>query len=155
MDADKLAKLKASMASSRIGGKGTPRRKVKRVVKGEGNDQKVQAALAKLNPQTITGIEQVNMFKDDNRVIHISRPAVQNAPDYNTFAIHGYATEKSVEEMLPEMIQSMGPESLEQLRKLTEQIQAAQGANAGANKEAEDSEVPNLVEGETFDREVD
>ena len=155
MDAEKLAKLKASKANARIGGKGTPRRKVKRTVKSEGNDQKVQAALQKLNVQTLTGIEQVNMFKEDNTVIHVTRPAIQHAPQYNTFAIHGHSTQKSVEEMLPEMINSMSPESLEQLRQLTEKFQNAQGAQEGSVKEVEDREIPELVEGETFDKEVD
>lgn len=146
MDAAKLNKLRANV---RIGGKGTPRRKVKRSVKSEGDDTKVQAALAKLNAQTFTGVEQVNLFKDDGNVIHVGRPAVQHASEYNTFAIHGHSVEKSVSEMLPEMIQNMSPGSLEQLRKLTEQMEAARGSGAPAESK---EDVPNLVEGETFDK---
>lgn len=155
MDAAKLEKLKANV---RIGGKGTPRRKIKRSVKTDGDDTKVQAALQKLNAQTLTGVEQVNLFKEDGKVIHFGRPAVQQASQYNTFAINGHSVEKPVSEMLPEMIQSMSPDSLEQLRKLTEQIQAAQG-QAGAQGGApapgtveEAGEVPSLVEGESFDK---
>lgn len=156
MDAEKLAKLKAAGAASRIGGKGTPRRKVKRTVKTEGDDRKVQDALAKIKAQTLTGVEQVNMFKEDGKVIHVGRPAVQMAEQYNTFCISGHSSEKTLEEMLPEMIQSMGPESLEQLRKLTEQIQSQQGAQGDEKvKEAEDNDIPDLVEGQTFDNQVD
>ncbi|MBQ5153914.1 hypothetical protein EGM85_11720, partial [Macrococcus caseolyticus] len=58
-------KLEKWNANVRIGGKGTPRRKIKRSVKTDGDDTKVQAALQKLNAQTLTGVEQVNLFKED------------------------------------------------------------------------------------------
>lgn len=56
-------------------GKGTPRRKVKKVVRNSGaDDKKLQAALKKLNVQPIQGIEEVNMFKEDGNVIHFANP---------------------------------------------------------------------------------
>lgn len=62
--------------SSRLltGGKGTPRRKVARKPKGAtggiDGDKKLQTALKKLQVQPLTGIEEVNMFKDDGNVLH-------------------------------------------------------------------------------------
>ena len=56
-------------------GKGTPRRKVKKVHKGSGaDDRKLQATLKKMNVQPIQAIEEVNMFKEDGNVIHFSGP---------------------------------------------------------------------------------
>lgn len=56
-------------------GKGTPRRKVKKVHRAAGtDDKKLQAALKKLNVQPIQAIEEVNMFKSDGNVIHFSAP---------------------------------------------------------------------------------
>lgn len=56
-------------------GKGTPRRKVKKVQKASGSDdKKLQTALKKLNVQPIQAIEEVNMFKDDGNVIHFAAP---------------------------------------------------------------------------------
>ena len=56
-------------------GKGTPRRKAKKVHKSAGtDDKKLQGALKKLNVQPIQGIEEVNMFKEDGNVIHFSAP---------------------------------------------------------------------------------
>lgn len=56
------------------GGKGTPRRKAVRKPKGPtggiDGDKKLQNALKKLNVQPLTGIEEVNMFKDDGNVLH-------------------------------------------------------------------------------------
>lgn len=72
MDTAKLARMQASV---RIGGKGTPRRKVKKVHKtAGGDDKKLQSALKKLNVQPIPGIEEVNMFKEDGNVLHFSAP---------------------------------------------------------------------------------
>jgi hypothetical protein len=56
-------------------GKGTPRRKIKKVHKSAGtDDKKLQTALKKLNVQPIQAIEEVNMFKSDGNVIHFSAP---------------------------------------------------------------------------------
>lgn len=56
-------------------GKGTPRRKVKKVHKSAGmDDKKLQTALKKLNVQPIQAIEEVNMFKADGNVIHFAAP---------------------------------------------------------------------------------
>ena len=56
-------------------GKGTPRRKVKKVPKSSGSDdKKLQTALKKLPVQPIQAIEEVNMFKEDGNVIHFANP---------------------------------------------------------------------------------
>lgn len=64
-----------SLRSAPTGGKGTPRRKVAAKPKGAaGEDKKLQAALKKLNVQPVTGIEEVNMFKEDGNVLHFKQP---------------------------------------------------------------------------------
>src|SRR5438270_4814469 len=56
-------------------GKRTPRRKVKKVHKSAGtDDKKLQTSLKKLNVQPIQAIEEVNMFKEDGNVIHFAAP---------------------------------------------------------------------------------
>lgn len=151
MDAQKLAKLQQSV---RIGGKGTPRRKVKRSTKSETSDKNLAATLQKLNAQPVQGMDTVNLFFDDGKVLQYPRPQVQAAVNANTFAIHGRSVEKSMAEMLPEVLSTMNPESMEQLKKLTEQLQAS-GQIPGAAKEAEDDEIPELVDGENFEDRVD
>jgi len=69
----------ANTTSENRRGKGTPRRKVKKVHKTAGtDDKKLQTALKKLNVQPIQGIEEVNMFKTDGNVIHFSAPKGTN-----------------------------------------------------------------------------
>lgn len=62
-------------------GKGTPRRKVKKVHKNTGaDDKKLQATLKKMNVQPIQAIEEVNMFKEDGNVIHFAAPRGKSRP---------------------------------------------------------------------------
>jgi hypothetical protein len=60
----------------RPGGKGTVRRKIVRKSKPANaqDDKKLQGALKKLNVQPITGVEEVNMFREDGNVLHFSAP---------------------------------------------------------------------------------
>ncbi|KAI8884775.1 nascent polypeptide-associated complex subunit beta [Backusella circina FSU 941] len=149
MNAEKLAKLQNQV---RIGGKGTPRRKVKKAPAktGSGDDRKLSAALQKLNVQPIPGVDQVNMFKDDGKVIHFANPRVQAAANANTFAIHGRSTEKELAELIPGILNQLGPESMAALKQLAESFQQAQGGADAAAANDDDDEIPDLVE--NFDK---
>jgi len=153
MDPVKLAKLQAQAAKNRIGGKGTPRRKVVKKVANPQDDKKLQAALKKLNVQAISGIEEVNMFQEDGNVLHFSNPRVHGAASSNTFAVYGSGSVKDLTELVPGILSQLGPDSLASLRKLAETYQANQAAVEGANKavgaaaeDDDDDDVPDLVE---------
>ncbi|WRT65344.1 nascent polypeptide-associated complex subunit beta [Kwoniella shivajii] len=159
MDKDKIAKLQAQV---RIGGKGTPRRKQvkKSVTASQGDDRKLQAALKKLGVQPITGVEEVNMFKEDGNVLHFGAPRVHAALPSNTLAVYGPGQTKELTELVPGILNQLGPDSLANLRRLAESYQsmtarqaaaAASAGGAGADKEGEvggegDDEIPDLVE---------
>jgi nascent polypeptide-associated complex subunit beta len=161
MNADKLAKLQAQAAKNRIGGKGTARRKVVRKsgTAAAQDDKKLQAALKKLNVQPISGIEEVNMFREDGNVLHFSAPRVHAAASSNTYAIYGAGHVKELTDLVPGILNQLGPDSLASLRKLAEQYQQIQGASAngkavaGAEEEDDDDDVPDLVE--NFDAPAD
>merc|ERR1712013_745759 len=90
------------------------------------DDKKLQSQLKKLSINPIPGIEEVNMFKDDGSVIHFTSPKVQASPQANTFAISGQAETKQVSEMLPSIVNQLGPEGFASLRKLAmEKVPAA------------------------------
>jgi len=161
MDAEKLKRLQASAQSVRIGGKGTPRRKTKKVHKSSGtDDKKLQTALKKLNVQPIQAIEEVNMFKEDGNVIHFAAPKVHASVPSNTFAIYGNGEDKELTELVPGILNQLGPDSLASLRRLAESYQSLQkkeGGAGGEKKEGEDDddEIPDLVEGENFEGKVE
>ncbi|KAF8348748.1 NAC domain-containing protein [Amanita rubescens] len=143
MDKEKLAKLQAAAAANRIGGKGTVRRKVVRKTKPSAaqDDKKLQGALKKLNVQPIPGVEEVNMFREDGNVLHFTAPKVHAAVGANTFAIYGAG------QLVPGILNQLGPDSLASLRKLAESYQAIQqGQQKPSAEEEDDDEVPDLVE---------
>ncbi|RWQ91263.1 putative nascent polypeptide-associated complex subunit beta [Paecilomyces variotii] len=155
MDQAKLARLQASV---RIGtGKGTPRRKTKRVHKSSGaDDKKLQTTLKKMNVQPIQAIEEVNMFKEDGNVIHFSAPRVHASVPSNTFALYGNGEEKELTELVPGILNQLGPDSLASLRKLAESYQNLQKKEGAEKKEDDDEDdIPDLVEGENFESKVE
>ena len=59
------------------GGKGLARSKAPKRTgagAGAGDDKKLQAALKKLPVASISGVEEVNMFKEGSRILHFSAP---------------------------------------------------------------------------------
>lgn len=154
MDQAKLAKMQASV---RIGGKGTPRRKIKKVHKTAGtDDKKLQTSLKKLNVQPIQAIEEVNMFKSDGNVIHFSAPKVHASIPANTFALYGAGEDKELTELVPGILNQLGPDSLASLRKLAESYQSMQkekGGEDGDKKDGDDDDddIPDLVPGQDFE----
>ncbi|KAI7265106.1 Nascent polypeptide-associated complex subunit [Hortaea werneckii] len=137
-------------------GKGTPRRKMKKVHKSSGtDDKKLQGALKKLNVQPITAIEEVNMFKQDGNVIHFSAPKVHASVPSNTFALYGNGEDKELTELVPGILNQLGPDSLASLRKLAESYQSMQKGGEGEEGKKEggddDDDIPDLVEGSNFE----
>eukprot|EP00040_Diaphanoeca_grandis_P038208 m.256006 g.256006 ORF g.256006 m.256006 type:complete len:152 (-) comp34011_c0_seq1:313-768(-) len=143
MNKDKLAKLQAQV---RIGGKGSVRRKKKVVHRtATTDDKKLQAALKKLAVNNIPGVEEVNMIKDDGNVIHFPAPKVQAAITANTFAIRGASETKELSEMLPGILNQLGPDSLNSLKKLA-QTYGDQSTEAADDADSDDDNIPELVE---------
>ncbi|KAJ1665038.1 Nascent polypeptide-associated complex subunit beta [Coemansia sp. RSA 1813] len=146
MNPEKLAKLQSQV---RTGGKGTPRRKVKKSVKPVvKEDPKIASTLKQLNVQPIPDVEAINMFKEDGKVIGFTAPRLSANIHANTFVVAGKAEEKSPEQALSDMLSrmgggSLGPDSLSQLAKLTEGLQA--GASGAGDV---DDDIPDLVASE-------
>eukprot|EP01097_Dermamoeba_algensis_P011317 TRINITY_DN8753_c0_g1_i1.p1 TRINITY_DN8753_c0_g1~~TRINITY_DN8753_c0_g1_i1.p1 ORF type:complete len:185 (-),score=60.61 TRINITY_DN8753_c0_g1_i1:194-682(-) len=157
MNNEKLQKLQANV---RIGGKGTPRRKKKAVHKVNATDDKrLQQTLKKLALNTIPGIEEVNLFKDDGSVIQFANnPKVQASINANTYVVSGQAETKKLQDLLPSLLGQLGggAEGGLDLKK----IAATLGQNAGAatpeggaaeatpaaSTASKDDDVPELVE---------
>ncbi|CAL4157861.1 unnamed protein product [Meganyctiphanes norvegica] len=142
MNAEKLAKLQAQV---RIGGKGSQRRKKKVVHRSSAtDDKKLQNSLKKLTVNNISGIEEVNMIKDDGTVIHFNNPKVQASLNANTFAVSGHAENKQITEMLPGILSHLGAEGFNQLKRLASSVNP--GAVSAAGIDEDDDDVPELVE---------
>ncbi|OEL19445.1 Basic transcription factor 3 [Dichanthelium oligosanthes] len=150
MNVDKLKKMAGAV---RTGGKGSVRRKKKAVHKTTTTDDKrLQSTLKRIGVNTIPGIEEVNIFKDDV-VIQFQNPKVQASIPANTWVVSGVPQTKSLQDLLPTIINQLGPDNLDNLRRLAEQFQKqVPGAEAGASAAVQDDDdVPELVPGETFE----
>jgi len=99
------------------------------------------------------------MFREDGNVLHFTAPKVHAAISANTFAIYGTGHVKELTELVPGILNQLGPDSLASLRKLAESYQAIQQGQqrppeAGAAEEDDDDDdVPDLVE--NFDVEAE
>ncbi|GAV64111.1 NAC domain-containing protein, partial [Cephalotus follicularis] len=152
MNREKLIKMAGAV---RTGGKGSVRRKKKAVHKTTTTDDKrLQSTLKRIGVNAIPAIEEVNIFKDDV-VIQFINPKVQASIAANTWVVSGSPQTKKLQDILPGIINQLGPDNLDNLRKLAEQFQKqAPGAGAAAAaipEEDDDDDVPDLVAGETFE----
>ncbi|KAI9294961.1 hypothetical protein K502DRAFT_324572 [Neoconidiobolus thromboides FSU 785] len=140
MNPEKLAKLQNQV---RIGGKGTPRRKVFKSTGSKGlGDKNLEKVVKTLDVLPLSNIQEVNMFGDAGKVLHFADPKVFAGTDGATFVISGPSTDKEITELVPGILNQLGPESLASLRKLAETYQHL---NPNAGKDGED-DIPDLVE---------
>ncbi|XP_057815224.1 basic transcription factor 3 isoform X1 [Cryptomeria japonica] len=146
MDREKLMKMAGAV---RTGGKGTVRRKKKAVHKTTTTDDKrLQSTLKRIGVTNIPAIEEVNIFKDDY-VIHFANPKVQASISANTWVVSGSSQTKKLQDLFPSIINQLGPDSFANLKKLAEQFQKREANRAEGGDD--DDDVPELVEGETFE----
>ncbi|KAK4756412.1 hypothetical protein SAY87_006539 [Trapa incisa] len=148
MNREKLMKMAGSV---RTGGKGTMRRKKKAIHKATTTDDKrLQSTLKRIGVNAIPAIEEVNIFKDDV-VIQFMNPKVQASVAANTWVVSGTPSTKKLSEVLPGILNQLGTDNLENLRKLAEELRKQSPPGGAHAEEDEDDEVPELVAGETFE----
>jgi len=68
---------------------------------------------------------------------------VQAAVAANTFVVSGHAESKQLQELLPGIINQLGPDNLMNLKRIAESYSAAGGASKAVSDDKED-DVPDL-----------
>merc|ERR1712021_251839 len=111
------------------GGKGTVRRKKKVASRSASaqSDAKLGTTLKNLGATNIPGIEEVNLFREDGKVIHFINPKVQASIAANTYIISGPSDTKPLQDLLPSIVPQLGVDNLSQLQSM-----AAQAGAGGA-----------------------
>lgn len=84
------------------------------------------------------------MIKEDGSVIHFNNPKTQASLAANTFAITGHGENKQITDMLPGILNQLGPEGITQLKRLANSVANAGGVGKIVPEDEED--VPDLVE---------
>ena len=119
--------------------------------KGE-SERVMGAALKKLGATNIPGIEEVNLFKEDGKVIHFVNPKVQASIGANTYIVSGLGETKSLQELLPSIVSQLGMDNIAQLQAAMTGAQGMGGAGGPStikegDEDEEDDDVPDLVDG--------
>lgn len=136
-------------ATANTGGKGAVRRKKKSSSRSSSaqSDAKLTGALKKLGATNIPGVEEINLFKEDGKVIHFVNPKLQASIGANTFIVSGASETKPLQDLLPGIVSQLGMDNIQQLQ----QAMAAQGMAGDMPKVVEededDDDVPDLVDG--------
>ena len=116
------------------------------------------SSLKRLGVTNIPAIEEVNLFKEDGDVIHFSSPKVQASIGANTYVISGSCETKKLQDLLPGIINQLGPDNLQHLKNIAESYSAsaagASGADLGASVEGGDA-VPDFVDFESVSQAMD
>jgi nascent polypeptide-associated complex subunit beta len=157
-EVDAMAEARAKMiakrfggASTSTGGKGSIRRKKKVATRSASaqSEAKLGTTLKKLGATNIPGIEEVNLFKEDGKVIHFVNPKVQASIAANTYVISGPSETKPLQDLLPSIVSQLGMDNLSQLQSMAAQAGAAGGSDmpSMAANDDDDDDVPDLVEG--------
>jgi len=145
-----IAKRFGGKKEGASGGAGTARRKkVTKAKVTNPDDKRIAGNLKRLNLQTLPDIEEVNLFKDTDEVVHFVKPRVQASVQSKTFVISGNCETTTVQALMPGILTQMG--NLEQLEKAAAAVAAAAGAGDESGPpelvEADDEdEMPELVE---------
>ena len=142
LDARKKLSDKFSSTSIRLGGKGTPKRKVKVVHHNSSNsDKQTKEVIKKLQAQPIQELNEVNLFTNDLKVMQFKNPEVFGNLPNQIFIVCGQSEEKLVKDNFAEFITQLSKSQLEQLK----------GSIPVANEKKEkNDEAPQLV---NFDEE--
>jgi nascent polypeptide-associated complex subunit beta len=94
-------------------------------------------------------------YLHESRLISV-HSTVHAAVPSNTFAIYGNGEDKELTELVPGILNQLGPDSLASLRKLAESYQSMQKEAGGEDKkDDDDDDIPDLVAGENFEDKVE
>ena len=132
-------KLKAKFGdSTRTGGKGTERRKKKVPPKAKNEDAVLNKKLSKFGLQVLPDIEEVNMFRDDDTVMHFKKPALQFSIREQLVTISGDCETKNIKDLLPGILNQVGHQQYQALQNIF-------GGAAASKAAADEDDVPELV----------
>ena len=135
-------KMAEKFGNTQIGGKGTQRRKHE--AKKRGNkveaDKKIEAIAKKAQAKKLNDINEINIFKDDNTVIHFKKPILEYSFKEKVSFVSGIHETKNIKELLPAIIKQLGPKQFDLMKEYAETIKTKD------KKDDKNDEPPELVE---------
>merc|ERR1712169_18985 len=130
--------------NARLGGTGSMRRKKKAQHKvAVADDKKLSLALRKMNVNPLPDVEEANLFKDDNTVIHFQRPHIRASIKDNVFVIAGRCETKPLRDLLPQLLDQIGPQNMQFLKDFVSKSKKEEETD----EKDDENDDPELAEG--------
>ena len=132
--------------NTRLGGKGTQKRKIK--VKDKNNmssSKKMKAIEKKLAVAPLPDISEVNLFRNDGNVWHFPNPNIKGSIQNQVLIVSQEPELKNIQNNFAEFVSHMGPNEMSQLKDMVKNMKPP------ANEEAEDKKEENKEEEEEED----
>ena len=145
MDArDKLAK-KFGGVKTRIGGKGTQKRKLKVADKGNASSsKKLKNIEKKLNVVPMPDIAELNLFKNDGTILQFQNTTIKGSMQHQVFVVSQQPEEKNLKDHFAEFISQM---DANEIKTLGEAHKDSLPKNPEAKEEEKkEEEAPELVD---------
>ena len=140
---DARKKMAEEFGNMQLGGKGTQKRK--KMAKHRGNkveaDKKIVALAKKSGARKINEVSEINIFKDDNKVVHIKKPTLEYSFKEKVSFVSGNAETKEIKDLLPGIIKQLGPKQFGFIKDYAETLKAKDKKQSEKIEEA-----PELVE---------
>jgi nascent polypeptide-associated complex subunit beta len=93
-----------------------------------------------LEAKKLNETQEVNIFKDDNTVIHFKKPSLEYSLKEKVSFLSGPHEVKHIKDLLPNILKQLGPKQFGFMKEYADQLK---GSKTEAKK---DEEAPELVE---------
>ena len=134
--------------NTRLGGKGTQKRKLKKKDKNKmSTSKKMKTIEKKLGAAPIPEIAEVNLFRDDGNVWHFANPNLKGSIQNQVLIVSQEPEIKDLQNNFAEFVSHMGPNEMSKLKDMVKNMKPPADEKEGDSKveEEEEEEAPPLV----------
>ena len=131
-------KMEEKFGNLKLGGKGTQKKKKIVTHKSQAvQDKKIAAIAKKAGAKNMGETAEINLFKDDNSILHFKKPKLEYSVKEKVCFIIGTPETKQIKDMLPGILKQLGPKQMGFIKDYAESLK---------NTMAKPEEKPDLVE---------
>merc|ERR1712084_192042 len=135
------AKFSEMYQDTKLGGKGSQKRR--KFVKHKDTavqDKKISQLAKKSQAKKLTDTAEVNMFMDDNTVMHFKKPSLEYSLKEKVSFLSGQMEKKHIKDLLPNIIKQLGPKQFSFMKDFAETLKNTDKVEEKAE------EAPELVD---------
>merc|ERR1712151_1015838 len=103
-------------------------------------DKKISQLAKKSQAKKLTDTAEVNMFMDDNTVMHFKKPSLEYSLKDKVSFLNGQMEKKHIKDLLPNIIKQLGPKQFSFMKEFAETLKQTE------QKDEKAEEAPELVD---------